>query len=769
MINIRNADIVYYDNDKKNITVYFDFEDSAKKFYIVPVPHLVMATTGNVPVFSLTKYISNKGDVRGLCTFDVELYVPQDALSAVKQHLDSIGKGDYAQGQFDWASVNTFFKYVLNGEEQLINMVPSMYGQNRVSFIVLLNKDEDVTTFINAFNKGEGAISPFSVEYDMTSLTKLVGVKAKVTYNVSIAVEWQRTYKTEKDTWGNSRSVLAEVKKSLKQSGAGDVLVDPVGPISDETRQRVQDWAWTTLEKMVSDSVAVANAAATSQNPVESTASFTQNYQENEVIEWSIKSSDALPMFSDEVWQKVYQEVDLRQLAVTFDLIGNFGPDSNDGVDKVDVTVYYPSREPYTETLFPTTDKNSFIYKAPGAFDGNTFIASYEYEYKVYFKDSIKQPYVSEKKSSSEVITNIIPAQLGIQSISFTGTNIPFTKITDKFAQNGDSTVDRLIIDFYFNRPEGVPNKTEQKEMKANGIAVKFDSFYVLPIENSYVYRLTYVMSDGTEMVINPVRNFGADNSNSVLINFPLKTMTFSVYASKSEDSNKSILDRILLDARYIDEQNPGLQPSNNFAPWKVDFSEDTFVANPVTWEFLAIKNPEGARYELNGTLFYKNRKPSVVRLNDYIIQATDSYVTFLSDQEQASLLIDWNAINWAVVANVEVTLFQLEGGTLPPERVKEILHPTRLQAPVEPKQVNNQSYPLLKDPKPIQPRRIYNVSRDNDSPKFEFWIGVVYNQKDGTKKYLDSQPMNTLLYTLPPNGNTSDPHISFMSVRVEN
>ena len=759
MINIRNSQIVTYDNGNKNITVYFDFDDSLKKYYIVPIPHLVKATNSDVAAFSLTKYKSNKGGINGVCTFDVELYVPQDALNAVKDALQREGKGEYIQGQFDWVSVNTFFKYILNGEEEIINAVPSMYGQNRVSFVVLLKKDEDVTTFINAFHNGLGSVSPFSIQYDMTSLTKLVGIRASVGYNASIAIEWQRTYRTEKDTWGNTKTVLAEVKKNLKQSGAGSVLIDPVEPVSDETKARVQDWAWTTLEKMVSDSVAVANAAATSQDPVQSTGSFTQNYQENEVIEWSVNSSDNLPMFDNSTWNKVYHEVDLRQLVVNFNLIGSLVSDLKDGVKKVDITVFYPSVAPRTEELYPTTDKNNFTYQVPGNFNGDDFNPYYEYKYKIYFKDSKVHPYESESIKSDLTIVSITPALLGIQSIAFTATNVPFTTEIPKFISKAGVTVERLIIDFYFNRPEGVANKTEQKEIKSNDEVITFDSYYMLPIENSYVYKLTYIMSDRTQLVIDPVRNFGADNGNTVLINFPLQDITFSLYARKD---GKELLEVVILDAEYIDTQNSKIKLFKSFEPWEVDFKSKTFITDPEKWNFRAIKNPDGAYYRLNGTLLYKDYE---VDINDYFIQANQSSFTVFTDREQASLLIDWNKVNWGSVANVEITLFQTENGIISNDRILKVLHPNKLESLADPKEVNKQSYPLLFTESTSKPRLIYNVTRKPEDPKFEYWMGITYNQKDGTKLYLDEIKMDELLYTLPPNGNSPKAQVAFVTL----
>jgi hypothetical protein len=760
MIDIRNAEIVKYD-DNWDITIYFDAEEGAKKFYIVPLPHLVMATTGDLPVFSLTKYKSNEGNIKGLCTFDVELYVPKNAYDAVKQYLEARGKGDFVQGQFDWASVNTYFYFALT-DQKVINMVPSMYAQNRVSFVIPLESNKDVEIFISAFNTNQGATSPFRIEYDMTCLTKLKGIEATVTYEASVAVEWENKYKTEKDTWGNSRTVVAEIKKNLKQSKAGKVFIDPKDIISEEARQRAEEWAWVTLEKMVADAVIIANAAATSPNPIESTASFEQFYKESQVIEWAVKGSDNLPKFSDEEWARLYQEVDLRQLAVNFNLNGNFGTNDDSNIDRVDVTVMYRGMETVTQSLSPTGTQSSFIYKAPGYFEDGIYIDTYQYKYAIYFKDAKEQPYVSETYKSSDTIVSITPPALGIQSISFTCTNIPFKTYKDAFQVDGLLTVDRLIIDFYYNRPAGQPNKTEQKEVMTNGTAVTFKSVYNLPIENSYIYRLTYLMTNGEQVIVDPVRNFGANNSNTVLINYPMQEITFSVNARKDGERP---LEFVTLDTEYIDEQNPGWWPSKSFEPWETIF-KSSFIVNPEKWKFDAIRNPDGAYYKLNGLLMYKTGES--LPINNYLVPSNKSSFTIFTDKEQASVAIDYSMVDWTKVFKVEVTLFQTEGETLSAERVKHILHPQSLEDVAGVSELNKQSYPVVEKDNPKR-KLLYNVTRDFDYPKFEYWMAVVYYQIIGEPLYLKARKTDNLLYTLPPNGDTPEQHISFMSVKMEN
>ena len=103
MFDLTKSQQIFYGEDQF-ITVYGDHDD-ANKYYIVPAPRLV--TQGGQPVFSLTKYKTNQGGVSGYCTFDVELYIPDEARAAAEAKL---GAG-IVWGQFDWVGGDVLFKF----------------------------------------------------------------------------------------------------------------------------------------------------------------------------------------------------------------------------------------------------------------------------------------------------------------------------------------------------------------------------------------------------------------------------------------------------------------------------------------------------------------------------------------------------------------------------------------------------------------------------------------------------------------------------------
>lgn len=172
---------VYQDHDDKNI------------WYMVPVPTL--RRVAGAPAFSLTKYTKNGGGIAGLCTFEMELIQPDEARAAAERVLG----GTVLWGGFTWVGGTAFFHYDIEGETEVLAVEPTLYGTNVAAFQIELASEEAVKSFINAFSSGAGS-SPFRVEYDMQVLTKLLGAKATVKYKAEAAIEYERKYRTERDT-----------------------------------------------------------------------------------------------------------------------------------------------------------------------------------------------------------------------------------------------------------------------------------------------------------------------------------------------------------------------------------------------------------------------------------------------------------------------------------------------------------------------------------------------------------------------------------------
>ena len=525
MVNVQNARIIDYGAGQR-VTVYFDDADS-KMYYIIPSPRIVTGT-GGVPQFSITKYLKNDGKMSGLCAFDVELAVMPEAKKAVQNSLPP----DNYEGQLTWISADSYFFYDIEGEVRSVAGTGSMYGANRVTYSIELKSDNEIKSFVNAF-RGHGGLSPFRVEYDAVVLTRLPQVAVTVTYNPELAITYETQYVTEKNTWGQQKQVARGVKQLLKDSGAGKVdVVWSVQP-SDETRQRVYDWGFTTLEKLVSDALTTALAQSGGKSPVSYVGEIQRTYAEKEVVEWAFVTSNPLPAYDDDTWLQIYKEIQTQQLAVQFSLLGELTKVSDGGaiIKEVLITVDYPTKTS-GNTFRLTPQMNSLLYTAPGQFAGGIFDNKYRYRYEVFFASSAN-PYLSDWVDSTNTIIEILPNQLGIRQATFVGSNIPF-KIPAKGERfQAAQTVDKLVIDFFFQRPGGLPNKVESQVMTANGESgkVTFSSIFELPLTNTYTYRLTYQMSGGSTFAMEPFDQFGSANKDLITVLNPFREGTFLLRA----------------------------------------------------------------------------------------------------------------------------------------------------------------------------------------------------------------------------------------------
>lgn len=752
MINVQNARIIDYGSAQK-VTVYFDDVDP-KQYYIVPSPRVVIGS-GGVPHFSIAKYLKNDAKVSGLCAFDVELGVSPEAQQAVVNALPP----DFYQGQLTWLAADAYFYYEVEGEVRVAAGSGSMYGANRVSYSIELKSDAEIKSFVNAFRGTHGALSPFSVEYEAVVLTRMPEVSVTVTYDPDIAITYETQYVTEKDIWGQGKQVASGVKQNLKDSGAGKVdVVWSVTP-SDETRQRVYDWGFTTLEKLVSDALSNALLQSGGKSPVSYVGEIQRTFSEKEVVEWSFVTSDPLIAYDDEIWQKyVYKEIQTQQLAVQFSLLGELTKVEDGGaiIKEVLVTVDYPTKT--TGNTFKLTPQaNSLLYTAPGQFYGPVFDNKYSYRYEVYFV-SDENPYVSEKIESTDTRIEILPNQLGIRQTTFIGSNIPFKAAELEAAQN----VDKLVIDFFFLRPGGQPNKVESKVMTANGNdnKVEFSSLFKLPITNTYTYRLTYQMSDGSTFVMEPTDQFGSANKDLVMVLNPFRERTFLLRAQVKkgtpppQDDTPSI-DNVFLDARYIDKLNKA-DLSQNFE-WNPPAVSTSGLASGPPWTYNAIYNPDGAYYEFNGLITYSDGDASVSNL---CIQATQGQLKLSPSDEPYSIQVDGSIVNWEAVDKVEVTLFQSAGEVA--EAAAELLFtPGSSPNPAELKVTNLMRYPLLKPitDQPAEDFRFYLIQRPRTDDSISFYYNATYIYANGTVKYIaDTEITNKFVLILPAEGTETKP-----------
>ena len=740
MFDITTVREIDYGSDKV-VYVYQD-HDNPKLWYMVPVPTL--RTVNGSPAFSLVEYTKNGGGLSGLCTFEVELIQPLEARAAAEKELGD----DISWGGFTWVGGSAYFYYDIEGETEVLAVEPTLYGTNVAAFQIPLETAEAFNTFKAAYSQGGGA-SPFRVEYDMQVLTKLLGAKATVKYVAEAAIHYEKTYKTVRDTWGNQKKVLQEVKQVLQQSGAGEVKVEMGAGSTPELEQRVRDWGWTTLENQVANTVAAAATMATGPNPVSATTSFEMSYVEDTVIDWSTPVSTFMRKFSEEEWKKLFIQVDNRKLAVTFSLIGQLTrtDDGSPIAESVTITVDYPTRKTdNTFTLIVSDgDQSSKIYEAPGDFEGGTFNPEFAYSFVINFKDG--KSYQSDQITTTDTQINITPNVFGTRQVSFIGQNVPFV--------NGSTgTVKEVNIDFFFAPPAGSPAIVQTKTMTANDQenAVTFDSYYNLPIGQAYTYRLRYQMSDNSEVVSQPpgALSSAPDNTNSgnadiVFVQDPKGLFTQFTLRAFNYPNEKANLVLVDVNAQYFDRAN---DPNswlfeNAWSNWQpegfLSFAEPR-------WNFQAIDNSNSAYYNISGKIFYDDG--TEFTLSSYRQSSEYKTLTITNTIENYSVLVDTSLIDWTQVASVNLTLFQMRkeareefGDKLPDYFTKPREEMTSAERAVaEGSQENILLFTIMGPTTPEAERvddldRFYGVQRPREEPEIEFYYTAVYIMKAGGEK----------------------------------
>lgn len=740
MIDITQARVIYYDDDHRNVTVYRDFTD-ANLWYIVPTPRLARdAVTGaSIPAFSLTEYETNEG-ARGTCAFTVELAIPEDDLDAAR---NSLPPGTQF-GQFQWVSSESFLRFQLEGEEVVMSAVPSLAGSNEASFVAELRSQQEVNTFKKAFEPGSGvAPNQFLIDYQVLTLSKLVGMLATVTYDSTIAVDYQKNVTIDKDVWGQETSRRASIQETLRKSDSGKVVITPgTESPSDELLQRTNDWAFVTLEGLVSRAVDDALRSVGERNydsfSLESVASFERTYQENEVIEWAITPQAFLTNFTAEEWALVYRKVDNRRLVVNFTILDELAAA---GITSVLLTVFYPTASTDNTHAFRPGESLSWTFSADGT---EPFDPAYQYRYTVFYTEPGKN-YESDLLPGTASKVDITIADLGIQTATFIGSNIDF-----------DQDVDFVLIDFFFHTPGDLPNTVEQVRMIDNTSPIAIPSRTFLRSSNQYSYQLTYVMKSKTRIVVAPQPVFAPQNRALNTITSPFVRRQANIYVSNPATAATKI-QMVEAIGEYVDPLNLSATGLEN--GWSITPKADGYSPGDV-WQFDAVPNATGSYVLYNGTIFYDDgdtrslAKIAVSGRTSLILNA--GKLPFSVDVDP--YLVEWDKGVQAVEVSLFLSVAESQG---------------RARAATAGAEDETQRDTLIFQAPDVDgdgsrlpsAHQYYTFDRTLGEP-VKYYYSIAYRMTSGETKYVQQTQDDNRVLVLPAQGNTNS--VVFNAVLVE-
>ncbi|KGU88005.1 hypothetical protein [Burkholderia pseudomallei] len=606
MLDIGSSDTLEYDfvGRSYKVQIYKDNQD-AKKYYIVPQPQFAIAASG-LPEFSLRQF-KNGEAVTGLCNFQTVLQTPPGSIEAVHKKFGS----DIRIGAWDWSLGTTWFNYHYpddKGQVQRYSAVawPSLapttgdgeQASARASFSISLPSQAAVAAFITAFgNQGGGGA--YDVQYQMHVPGSLPGVTVTVGFNSSVAYQYEQSIKIDRNVWGSETSRTVDVKQYLSQSNAGAInyVWGKIEPMSAQG-QAITNWAQQTLQNAVTQSVNSTIAMMKANNPsgndytfsMNQVSSFSYTYSQNSVVDWIALSSNLLPAFSKEVWDRVYELVDTRPLSVTFqltnvDLIAS-------GVASVEILVQSPSGN---DAATLTKDKTSWIFERPADVnpDGTPNL-HYSYKYVVTYLNS--KAYTSPTIPGDAAIPGqasvaITSGMLATLAVTFQTAGVPFGTTAQ--------SVLHVEVDFVFVNTNVAPGQSAEAKTLTRLFHANGDEWHVsfptaLPYTTNYIYSVIYVMGDGSRVTLAPSQ---PTNQNLVMIGYQLVPQDVRLNTLWSND-----MENVYVSAYYVDPDNRVTVPGKT---WNVAKKGD-----PVsTWSFLAPDNANAyynvviSQYEYDGEI----------------------------------------------------------------------------------------------------------------------------------------------------------------------
>jgi hypothetical protein len=608
-------------------SVFGDDNDPAL-FYVMPdQPRFRIDDQTKKPVFKFIKYKlpvdrpdGKKGG--GFVVFDSQFVVPDDQMAKIKQWADGQVSGMGQGGQAVTARIEhipytsaSASLTLLDTSGVLVSKIdspgkPSVFGTMICPFTAELTPEG--ATVIEAAMQGSGGVAQIS--YDLKFPATFPPITGYIWFNASKFYSFYQTIDKSGGSWDSSNDTENKnTQQDFINSNSGMVWFDfeSLGFITDDTmRQKVHDaisnWGWGQIDAATKAITLPDIAASTdtgddgmdhvtkSETTFES-ASFYRNISEREGVPFETNQGGTLPNITDMgfKWADFAIEVDTNDpFFATIEASVAVNADFDKyGINSVDAHLEYTKITPATVQDFHFTKPDDI-----GKFssDTNNGDMNYGYSFLVNYKDQSKS-YQSAPFTTNHTAITINANDLGILYADLTIGNVDFAKTPQVQVAitypDTDAAGQPISQQFNFD--------TTKKSDTLLAVLLK-------PVDKSYTYVVTYIMADGTQIVMDPVTS----QSSQIFINSPFVLHTFSFLA---EGDFVNSIDNIFLKMAYDDPVN------------KVSESTDfTFTASvrQKDWTIPVVANAQGA-ISYSGVTSYKNHTtediPSTPATSDLI------------------------------------------------------------------------------------------------------------------------------------------------------
>jgi hypothetical protein len=605
MLNLDRSQMI------EGLTVYHD-DAEANLFYILPdQPRFRIDDVTKKPVFKFIKYKmpvdrpdGSKGG--GFVVFDSSLTVPDDKLKKIRSTLDSdlqslrdasgraltseIGPITYTSG--------TSTLILLDSGGALVQKVesagkPSLYGSLICSFTAELSPEG--ATVLEAVLKGSGGVA--QIIYDLHCSATLPPITGRVWFYASKFYSFYQSVDKSGGSWDSSDNTENDtLRESFMNSQSGGVEfdfshLDLSNPdAAQKTKDAITNWGWSQIDEAVKTAILPDIKAAddrgdhgmehiTKMQSTWESSSFNRYLSEKEAVDFHLLPQGTLPNITDMgfKWQDFFVEVDANdpffaQIHASVAVNADF---DRFLVNSVDVHCENTSISPAAIKDFHFTKPDDI-----GKFDSDTKNGdmNYAYSFTVNYKDESKA-YQSDLIKTNKGQITINANDLGILFVSLTAGSIDFDKTP------------QVQVALRYPDKDATGNPVS-RQFTLTKDAKSFEMVAVLlkPVTQQYEYQVTYIMSDGTQVLVPWQKN----DSNELYINSPFVVHTYSFIAEGDFANN---IDNIFLKMSYADAMNNINQQS--------DF---TFKGQNTTkdWAIPIIASGPG-RITYSGVITYKD------------------------------------------------------------------------------------------------------------------------------------------------------------------
>jgi hypothetical protein len=664
------------------LTVYED-DTNATVFYVMPdEPGFRIDPKTGKSVINFIKYLmpvdrpdGSKGG--GFLIFDSTFTISADKMQKIQADRDQYLKDRFgatsgtsapkAQISMPSFTKGTSSLTLLDSGGALVTKIesagkPSLLGSMICSFTAELSPEG--ATVVEAAMQGKGGI--VQIAYDLTYTAALPPVTGHIWFNAFKFASFHQTIDKSGGSWDSGDNTENEtLREAFINSQSGGVDFDFTGlPTGDPTIGKLHDdlvnWGWQQLNTAVQNVLATQSSASgsggsTSDGSSSSSSgagvtgsntgsdlgsnrgddgmehvtrnetswsdfSFDEWYRERDSIAYETVQQGTLP--SPQNFPQYMETISANdpffaQIHSTLQVNADF---QKFNITSVDVNCHYTKSNPQTN--------GGLTFKKPDdvlKFDSDTVSGdmTYSYQFNVNYLDASSK-YASPVYTTQDQVVTLDVGTMGIFYLNINVTNIDWTTVKQVQVAltypDTDSTGAGISRTYSFD--------TSTRTATVVVLVLK-------PIDKKYSYTVTYILTDGTQVVRGPFQ----DNTQDLFINnvFVPKTVTF---IAEGDFANQ--IDNIFLRMTYSDAANKYTQNG------EYQFSAQNRTHD---WTFLTIPGAQG-QVSYTGVISNKNQ----TQTNIPATTSTSSLIAFgPPDQTIVTVTPDASLLDFTQLKLVQV------------------------------------------------------------------------------------------------------------------